>query len=178
MSFSHTEDARVLVLGALPADEPTLWRMLTYAASMGDGGDAEVGKAQADPYLRTYVEGWGRSGDLGVIARADGADVGAAWLREGDGAGSPFKLGEPGWPELATAVAPGCRGRGIGGLMMRRLIQLAPGRFLGIVLSVREGNPAERFYAQLGFREERRIENRAGGRSLKMRLAFPATKDG
>lgn len=41
---------------ATAEQEPFLWLMLTYAASMGEGGRREVPKAQADPYLRAYGE--------------------------------------------------------------------------------------------------------------------------
>ena len=52
------------------ADVPFLWEMLTYAATMAPGGAASVAEARTDPYLRTYVDGWGRADDLGLIARA------------------------------------------------------------------------------------------------------------
>jgi hypothetical protein len=63
--------------------EPVLWLMLTYAASMGEGGVGEIARAQADPYLRAYVEHWGlRAGDLGVVAHdRQNRPLGAAWLR-------------------------------------------------------------------------------------------------
>jgi ribosomal protein S18 acetylase RimI-like enzyme len=155
--------------------ERILWRMLTYAASMGAETAAAIEQARADPYLRCYVEGWGtQAGDLGVIARSDsGADLGAAWLRLG-GDGGRFKLGDRLVPELATAVVPEARGQGIGTAMMTHLIESANGRFPEIVLSVRESNPAAGFYRKLGFRETGRMENRVGGASIVMRLELHA----
>jgi ribosomal protein S18 acetylase RimI-like enzyme len=152
-------------------DEPVLWLMLTYAASMGAGGPERIAEAQADPYLRTYVAGWGsRPGDLGVVAREpSGEPIGAAWLRLGTG-GGPFKLSDDETPELATAVTPHARGRGVGSLLMKTLIEAARPHFPRLVLSVREENPAARFYARLGFRELARMKNRVGGDSLVMSL--------
>lgn len=170
---------RVLLVDARPEDERTLWLMLTFAASMGVGGELEVATAKADPYLRCYVDGWGsHAGDLGVIARnVTGQDLGAAWLRSGR-EGGPLRVGDDRIPELATAVLPRARGRGIGTLMMTRLVQMARGRFPEIVLSVRDSNPAAAFYARLGFRETGRIENRVGGCSLVMKLDLSAAAPG
>jgi len=151
-------------------DVPFLWEMLTYAASMAPGGAASVADAQADPYLRTYVEGWGRPDDLGVIARIGGGTnaagatrIGAAWVRAG------LIVAQPRAPELATAIVPAQRGRGIGALMMDQLFRHAAGRYDAVTLSVRASNPALRFYERLGFGRTREVTNRVGGVSFVMR---------
>lgn len=60
-------ETKVSIRPAVPSDEPALWLMLTYAASMDGGGPGHIAGARADPYLRLYVEGWGtQKGDLGV----------------------------------------------------------------------------------------------------------------
>ncbi len=171
-----TENEPIAFVEARAADEPTLWLMLTYAASMGAGGDTMVEQAKADAYLRCYVEGRGfRAGDVGIIARSgNGRDVGAAWLRLG-GEGGSCKLGDDRIPELATAVLPDVRRRGVGTAMMTHLIRLARGKFPAVVLSVREVNPAVRFYARLGFQPIGGMRNRIGERSFMMRLDFPET---
>lgn len=156
---------------ATAEDEPFLWRMLTFAASM-DGSDRDIGMARIDPALRGYVEAFGRDDDLGVIAIRAGVPVGAAWLRLQRGEPSPSKLWTPAVPELAIATVPELRGAGAGGAMLRALIERARGRYPAIVLSVREGNPAARLYERCGFVVERRVTNRVGGPSLAMRLAF------
>ena len=46
-------------------DTPALWEMLTYAARMPDDLAVNIAAAQADPFLKKYVEGWGQPGDLG-----------------------------------------------------------------------------------------------------------------
>ncbi|MDX2022320.1 MAG: N-acetyltransferase [Deltaproteobacteria bacterium] len=154
---------------ATNTDEEFLWLMLTYAASMGAGGIEQVPLAKRDPYLRCYVAGWGtKAGDLGVVARDRAGDaLGAAWLRLGEEGGA-FKLSSNKVPELATAVVPHARGGGVGTQLMTALFDLARPHYSHIVLSVRAGNPATRFYERLGFRETKRIENRVGGESLVM----------
>jgi len=164
----------VRISAATEADADTLWLMLTYAASMGDGGPEQMAVAQADPYLRTYVEGWGsQAGDLGVIAR-DAGDraIGAAWLRLSHAA-TPGRVAEPSVPERATGVLPEARGRGVGTRLLQSLIELATPTHRRIRLSVRAGNPARRFYGRLGFVEESRMTNRVGGESLVMTLELP-----
>lgn len=148
-----------------PDDVPFLWLMLTYAASMVPGGEASVAEAQADPYLRTYVDDWGRPDDLGLIAFDDaGARAGAVWVRAG------LIVAQPGVPELAMATLPEQRGRGVGTALMTELVRRESGRHSAIVLSVREANPARRLYQRLGFEEVGEVRNRSGSRSLVMRL--------
>lgn len=154
-----------------PADEPVLWEMLTYAASMeGPRLDAIAG-AQRDPGLSAYVRGFGRDGDLGRIAR-DGAEaVGAAWLRLWDGAPVAHKVATATEPELAIGIRPTHRGSGVGTALLGQLLAEADARYPAVVLSVREHNPSRRLYERMGFREVSRVVNRVGGASLVMRRA-------
>jgi ribosomal protein S18 acetylase RimI-like enzyme len=158
---------------ATPDDVPFLWEMLTHAATMTPAGPASIPEAQADSYLRTYVEDWGRPDDLGIIARDQrndsGKPIGAAWVRAG------LIVAAPRAPELATAVVPAHRNHGIGAVMMNELFRHAAGRFDAIVLSVRANNPALRFYERLGFRRERDLTNRVGGVSFVMRRPLDAS---
>src|SRR3989337_291861 len=72
-----------------------------------------------------YVKGWGRSGDTALIAVDDGFPVGAAWYRL-------FRRDQPGYgfvdeetPELAIAVVPSRRGRGLGEALFSALCDRA-----------------------------------------------------
>ena len=108
----------------------------------------------AHPELRRYVAGWPRPGDLGLFAEADGVPVGAVWLRTFDGAEPGYGFIETGMPELSIGVAPGWRGRGIGGRLLDSLLDLARQRRIGAIsLSVERANPARRLYGRRGFRE-------------------------
>ena len=100
-----------------------------------------------------YVKAWGRRGDTMVIAIDDGFPVGAAWFRL-------FTARQPGYgfvdertPELAIAVVPSARGKGIGSALLEAL--LARAREAGheaISLSVDRNNAgAIRLYEQHGF---------------------------
>ncbi len=108
--------------------------------------------ARDHPFLAPYVRGWGASGDVGVVAEAADAPLGAAWARllPGDEhryAGVPAEM-----PELAIAVRPALAGRGVGSALLAELFALARAAGLpGLALSVRAENPAQRLYARHGF---------------------------
>ena len=99
-----------------------------------------------------YVRGWGRPGDTAVIALAGGFPVGAAWYRV-------FSADEPGYgfvdehtPELAIAVVPSQRGRGVGEKLLLALIERGrQAGYAALSLSVEPGNPARKLYERHGF---------------------------
>jgi ribosomal protein S18 acetylase RimI-like enzyme len=99
-----------------------------------------------------YVRGWGRPGDTAVIALDGGFPVGAAWFRV-------FKADEPGYgfvdeqtPELAIAVVPSQRGKGVGEQLLLALIDRArEAGYTSLSLSVEPGNPARKLYERHGF---------------------------
>ena len=139
-------------------DEGFLWKMLYEAVHWGP---EEVGpkpppeKLLADARLRRYVAGWGRPGDFAVVARdaEGGSQVGAAWYRI-------FPQDRPGYgfvdeatPEIALAVDPARRGAGVGGTLLRTVMDAArAGGFRAVSLSVHKGNhPALRLYERSGF---------------------------
>ena len=100
-----------------------------------------------------YVKAWGRRGDTAVIALEGGFPVGAAWYRL-------FGKDKPGYafvdertPELAIAVVPNARGKGVGSKLLDAL--LARARNAGhptISLSVDRANAgAIELYSRHGF---------------------------
>jgi ribosomal protein S18 acetylase RimI-like enzyme len=154
---------------AAAADEAFLWEMLVEAAHLAADGDASAVAAQQHPFLAKFVRGWGRPGDLGVIARdTTGEQLGAAWVRHLTGPEQSYPTVNPAYPELAIAVRPQHSGRGLGGALLDQLITLAQPVYPGLVLSVRAENPAQRLYARHGFVVTGEIVNRVGSRSLVM----------
>ena len=100
-----------------------------------------------------YIKGWGRPGDTVLIALDDGFPVGAAWYRL-------FRKGLRGYgfvdddtPELAIAVVPSRRGRGIGEALLGALCERARSDgYQALSLSVGRDDPAlVSFYEQHGF---------------------------
>lgn len=116
-----------------------------------------------------YVKGWGRPGDTALIAMEDGFPVGAAWYRL-------FRREQPGYgfideetPELAIAVVPSRRGRGIGDALLEALFERARADgFSALSLSVEAGNEALcAFYERHGFE---RVSDRGGSVTMRRPL--------
>lgn len=129
----------------------------------------ESGKSLDDhPYLQQYHLNYGnRNGDIGVYAFVDNKLAGGAWVRllpEG------FGYIDTETPELAFAVLPQYRNRGIGTAIMQQLISEVAKLYPQISLSVREENPVIRLYERLGFSKVEGSErtNIAGTNSFTM----------
>jgi GNAT superfamily N-acetyltransferase len=110
--------------------------------------------ALAVPELAAYIVGWGRDGDVAIVAIDGDRRLGAVWHRL-------FPADRPGYgfvdeaiPELALAVRPDARGRGVGASLLAALVRRArdDGR-PGLSLSVSDGNPSRRLYDRAGFQE-------------------------
>lgn len=102
------------------------------------------------PVLAPYRDAWGREGDLGVIAEADGRAVGAAYCRLTQGYG----FVDEHTPEVTIGVDAAYRGRGVGGRLLEALAGLARANgHARLSLSVEPANPARRLYARAGYRQ-------------------------
>jgi GNAT superfamily N-acetyltransferase len=127
-----------------------------------------VNAFEAEIPLARYVEGWGRAGDLALIATESGHRVGAAWFRmfPEDAPGYGF-VGES-TPELTIAVVPSRRRHGLGQELLDALLDAARGEgHDAITLSVEEGSAAVAFYARNDFEE---VRTTAGGLVMIRRL--------
>jgi GNAT superfamily N-acetyltransferase len=158
---------------ATAADQPFLWQMLYYAAHMDESGEAPEA-ARENPDLAPYVEGFGRSGDLGVIALDLSSHVkaGAGWIRVMPAGWPLYSYVENSTPELAIAVVPTHIGHGAGSAILARLLSDAARIYPSVVLSVRANNPARALYERAGFVTVATITNRVGGQSFVMRAAL------
>ena len=156
------------------ADIAVLERLILFAGFPPD--EPLPPNARAMPQVRGFLDGWGRGGDVGVLAvHESGAAIGAAWARLLD---EPLLIDASGRPvpELAIAVEPDSRGAGVGTLLLGALCDAAAAaghRELDVhglppanihfdrELSLRASprNPAVRLYRRLGF-EVARVDER------------------
>ncbi len=147
-------DAEPATIRELRSDELGFLKEMLYAALAWRPGVAlpPIEFVLAHPQVSVFHEGWGRPGDVALVAEEHGRPVGLVWYRlftdEVHGEGYIDER----TPELAIAVADGHRGAGVG----RRLMEAAHARAQAdgierMSLSVDEGNPARRLYEAMGY---------------------------
>ena len=109
------------------------------------------------PELQVYVRDFGSGpADCCLVAEAGGTGIGAAWARIMDDYGHV----DDDTPSLAISLLPEWRGRGVGGVLLKRLLEaLEADGYSRVSLSVQKANRAARLYARLGFET---VEDRDG----------------
>ncbi len=161
-------------------DEPFLWQMLFEAAHLAEDGETSIQAAMNNPQLAKYVRDWGRENDLGfgAIDLKTQQKIGAAWLRLFPDTDRGYGYINDRTPELAIAVAPTYRNRGIGTRLFLHLLDAAKTLYPAISLSVRTDNPAFNLYRRLGFQEVTgsATTNRTGGTSVTLKIDFSDLK--
>ncbi len=127
--------------------------MLYHSLFVPVGGAPFPREVLNSPDVAKYVMGWGRPGDLAFISLESSTDdaVGAVWMRLFPDSDKGFGFVSSGIPELGIAVLPGCRGRGVGSALLRKLLEEVRAMYSGVSLSVSVDNPARRLYERFGF---------------------------
>lgn len=141
---------------AVEQDIPFLWESLYDSLFVPEGGAPFSRDIIHDPFLAKYVDGWGREGDLGLIAEtADGKPVGSITARYYRDPNRGFGYVSDDVPELGMSVLQGYRGIGVGKALLGELIALLRRHEVRrLSLSVDPANePAMRLYSKFGFRE-------------------------
>ena len=137
------------------SDEPLLWDMLYQALQTSEGAVSRDVLRQ--PEYARYVEGWGRAGDTGFVVSDKGSAevLGSVWYRIPM---SEAKGNSESTPELAFAVKPGQRKRGLGAALLTQLVKANP-HHSAISIRASANNPAVRLYERFGFK----IVSESGG---------------
>jgi GNAT superfamily N-acetyltransferase len=143
----------LIIREASSSDEPFLREMLYYSLYVPDGVDPFDRGITTRPEIAKYVDGWGRSGDLALIAMdaISNESVGAAWMRIFTAPEKGYGYVSDNIPELGIAVLPQNRGHGVGSALLLRLVEMASELYDAVSLSVSADNPARRLYERVGF---------------------------
>lgn len=158
----------MIILPPQNDDEKLIWDFLRLAAH-----EESLSAVQGAPLLARYAAGWGRDGDFGFAAREANLILGLVWARVFPETAPGFGFLGVQIPEISLAVLPEFRGRGIGRLLLQKMIAEMTPRHNALSLSVRDDNRAAlRLYESCGFTkiEGSEISNRAGGVSFVMGL--------
>ncbi|ADU29202.1 GCN5-related N-acetyltransferase [Evansella cellulosilytica DSM 2522] len=108
------------------------------------------------PHIKKYSEGWGRKGDKAIIAiNENNLPVGAAWYRLFTEDNKGYGYVDDKTPELGIALTKDARGKGIGTLLVKRLMEEAfSDGYTTLSLSVDPTNKeAVQLYKKLGFKQ-------------------------
>ena len=147
-----------MIVQAGPQDVRFLRDMLKHAYHWRLNQDPDL------PVAR-YVNNWGRPGDAGLIAWENGP-IGAAWYRIFPADAPGFGFVDERTPELTIAVVPSRRGGGLGGELMKALLERARQEgYTAISLSAEEGRTG--LYERYGFRA---VEQKDGTVTMKAEL--------
>lgn len=138
------------------AHEGFLKEML-YQAIYIPEGETPFDKEELDKvHWKKYYAEWGKEGDVGFIAELDDKYVGAIWARLFTAKDKGYGFVDTQTPELSMAILPDYRGKGVGTLLMTRLLsdlQSNP-NIHQVSLSVDPRNWVYAWYKRLGFEEE------------------------
>ncbi len=168
------ESRNVVLRPAEISDLDFLRHMLLEAAYWRHSDKPDLEEGLRPPHLAKLLAGWGRPGDNGVIAEADGRYLGAAWYRYWIENDHSYGYVAETIPEVAIGVAPKARGCGLGRMLMVDIIALAKREGVSALsLSVERTNPAQRLYRGVGFEE---VAGDEGALTMLLRIKQPSGK--
>ncbi|MFJ2083989.1 GNAT family N-acetyltransferase [Micromonospora chokoriensis] len=149
------------IRAATPADSDFLVDMLIEAVNWLPERNWSREQILANPALAHYVAGWMRPDDFGLVAVGPiDRPVGAAWFRFLTAADPGYGYVSDDVPELTIGVVESWRGRGVGRVLLRAVLDAARARGIRRVsLSVERANFAARLYAAEGFRSVESFED-------------------
>ena len=138
----------------LPQDQAFLWDVLHVALWDPPPAPLRPREVLEHPGVRIYAQGWGRDGDVGVVALVgtEAAAAGAAWMRLITG-GVGLAYVDERTPQLGIALLPPFQHQGHGGPLLRAALDSARAHgYAQVSLTVHPENPAIALYERCGFR--------------------------
>ena len=140
-----------IVIRKLRHDEAWILKDFLYEAIFIPEGVSPPPKDIVErPELKVYTEDFGsREGDNCLVAEYEGKVIGAVWTRIMDDYGHV----DDETPSFAISLYKEYRGKGIGTLLMKRMLELLKSQgYQKASLAVQKANYAVRMYEKLGFK--------------------------
>ncbi|CDX02948.1 Acetyltransferase GNAT [Desulfitobacterium hafniense] len=104
------------------------------------------------PKIGVYIDNWGKPDDLCLVADVDGKIIGAVWTRILAGNIKGYGNIDDQTPEFAISLVKEYRGKGIGTVLMKMMIEKLKERgYKQASLSVAKDNYALKMYQNVGF---------------------------
>ena len=139
----------------VPQDQDFLWDVLHVALWDPPPAGLRPREVLEHPGVQIYAQGWGREGDVGVVALvgAAAAPAGAAWMRLITG-GVGLAYVDDRTPQLGIALLPPFQHKGYGEPLLRAALDAARAHgYAQVSLTVHPANPAIALYERCGFRK-------------------------
>jgi ribosomal protein S18 acetylase RimI-like enzyme len=133
-------------------DYPFLREMLYEALFVPPGAQPYPRSIIDIPEISKYLDGWGKSGDFGLITEIDHNPVGAIWGRVFNAQNPGYGFIDSAIPELGMAISTQYRNKGIGEKLLSEFFTVAKKNgYNALSLSVDKRNRACDFYLRSGF---------------------------
>jgi ribosomal protein S18 acetylase RimI-like enzyme len=133
----------------LPFIESMLFQCLHWEEALEPPARAQL---RTSPEIERLLAGWGRAGDVALVAERSGSPLGAAWYRFWSNAERGRGFFNARVPELTQAVLPAHRRQGVGRALLAALVdRVLASEAPGLSLSVDPRNPALELYERTGF---------------------------
>lgn len=131
---------------------PLLEEFIYHAIFQTEGSTPLPRSIIDDPTVAVYIEDFGRKDDHCLVADCGGKVIGAVWTRILNGQVRGFGNVDDETPEFAISLLPEYRGKGIGTLLMKAMLDLLKHKgYEKTSLAVQKDNYAVSLYQRVGF---------------------------
>jgi len=144
---------KLMIREILPEELGVLDEMLYEAIFKPEGCEPVPREVIQIPEINIYIDGFGsHKDDHCLVAELNGRIIGAVWVRLLAGKIKGYGNVDDQTPEFAISLLKEYRNRGIGTLLMQKMIEYLKDRgYAQTSLSVQKKNYAAKMYQKLGF---------------------------
>lgn len=143
----------IIIRNLLPEEYNILEDLLYEAIFQPEGVELLPREIIKNPDIWAYINNWGNENDdCCFVAESDNQMIGAVWVRIISGDVKGYGNIDEQTPEFAISLFPRYRNKGIGTLLMKKMIgYLKEKGYQQTSLSVDKNNYAVKMYQKLGF---------------------------